>query len=110
MGDLMRHRHGNKTVLLTGGAGYVGSHVALALLQEGYEVIVLDDLSKGFAEAVTGCELVQGDTGNKDLLALLLGKRRVAAVMHFAGSTIVPGIRGRNPCGITRTILRNPAT
>ena len=81
---------GDKTVLLTGGAGYIGSHVALDLLQEGYEVIVLDDLSKGFAEAVKDCELVEGDTGNKDLLALLLGKRQVAAVMHFAGSTIVP--------------------
>ena len=81
---------GNKTVLLTGGAGYIGSHVALDLLQEGYEVIILDDLSKGFPEAVTGCELVEGDTGNKELLALLLGKRQVAAVMHFAGSTIVP--------------------
>ena len=81
---------GNRTILLTGGAGYIGSHVALDLLQEGYEVIVLDDLSKGFAAAVTGCELVQGDTGNKHLLRLLLGKRQVVAVMHFAGSTIVP--------------------
>ena len=80
----------DKTVLLTGGAGYIGSHVALDLVREGYEVIVLDDLSKGFAAAVTDCELVEGDTGNKDLLALLLGKREVAAVMHFAGSTIVP--------------------
>ena len=81
---------GDKTVLLTGGAGYIGSHVALDLVREGYEVIILDDLSKGFAEAVINCELVQGDIGNKDLLVLLLGKRRVAAVMHLAGSTIVP--------------------
>ncbi|MDE0157135.1 MAG: UDP-glucose 4-epimerase GalE [Gammaproteobacteria bacterium] len=81
---------GDKTVLLTGGAGYIGSHIALDLIREGYEVIILDDLSKGFAAAVTDCELVEGDTGNKNLLALLLGKRKVAAVMHFAGSTIVP--------------------
>ncbi len=81
---------GEKTVLLTGGAGYIGSHVALDLLQEGYEVIVLDDLSRGFAAAVTGCELIRGDTGNKELLRLLLGKRQVGAVLHFAGSTIVP--------------------
>ena len=81
---------GDRTVLLTGGAGYIGSHVALDLVREGCEVIVLDDLSKGFAAAVTDCELVEGDTGNKDLLALLLGKRQVAAVIHFAGSTIVP--------------------
>ena len=81
---------GNRTVLLTGGAGYIGSHVALDLLQEGYGVIVLDDLSKGFAAAVRGCELVEGDTGNRELLALLLGTRQVDTVMHFAGSTIVP--------------------
>ena len=81
---------GDKTVLLTGGAGYIGSHVALDLLQEGYEVIVLDDLSRGFAAAVSGCELIQGDTGNKELLGLLLDKRQIGAVMHFAGSTIVP--------------------
>ena len=80
----------DNTVLLTGGAGYIGSHVALDLVREGYEVIVLDDLSRGFAAAVTDCELVEGDTGNRELLALLLGKREVAAVMHFAGSTIVP--------------------
>ena len=81
---------GDKTVLLTGGAGYIGSHVALDLVMEGYEVIILDDLSKGFAEAVINCELVQGDTGNKDLLVLLLEKRQVGAVMHLAGSTVVP--------------------
>ena len=80
----------DNTVLLTGGAGYIGSHVALDLVREGYEVIVLDDLSRGFAAAVTDRELVEGDTGNRELLALLLGKREVAAVMHFAGSTIVP--------------------
>ena len=80
----------DNTVLLTGGAGYIGSHVALDLVREGYEVIVLDDLSRGFAAAVTDCDLVEGDTGNRELLALLLGKREVAAVMHFAGSTIVP--------------------
>ena len=81
---------GDKTVLLTGGAGYIGSHVALDLVMEGYEVIILDDLSKGFAEAVINCELVQGDTGNKDLLVLLLEKRQIGAVMHLAGSTVVP--------------------
>ena len=80
----------SKTVLLTGGAGYIGSHVALDLVKEGYEVIILDDLSKGFAEAVIDCELVQGDIGNKDLLVLLLEKRQIGAVIHLAGSTIVP--------------------
>ena len=81
---------GDKTVLLTGGAGYIGSHVALDLVREGYEVIILDDLSRGFAAAVMGCELVRADVGDKDLLGALLDNHRVSAVFHFAGSTIVP--------------------
>ena len=81
---------GDKTVLLTGGAGYIGSHVAMDLVREGYEVIILDDLSRGFAAAVMGCELVRGDVGDKDLLGALLDNHRVSAVFHFAGSTIVP--------------------
>ena len=81
---------GDKTLLLTGGAGYIGSHVARYLVKEGYEVIILDDLSRGFAAAVMDCELVRGDVGDKDLLTSLLNKHRVRAVLHFAGSTIVP--------------------
>ena len=81
---------GDKTVLLTGGAGYIGSHVAMDLVREGYEVIILDDLSRGFAAAVMGCELVRADVGDKDLLGALLDNHRVSAVFHFAGSTIVP--------------------
>ena len=77
-------------MLLTGGAGYIGSHVAMDLVREGYEVIILDDLSRGFAAAVMGCELVRADVGDKDLLGALLDNHRVSAVFHFAGSTIVP--------------------
>ena len=76
--------------MLTGGAGYIGSHVALDLLKEGYEAIILDDLSRGFAEAVTDCELVRGDAGDKELVCALLEKHRIGAVLHLAGSTIVP--------------------
>ena len=81
---------GDKAVLLTGGAGYIGSHVALDLVKEGYEVIILDDLSRGFAEAVTDCELVRGDVGDKGLVSALLDKHDIGAVLHLAGSTIVP--------------------
>ena len=80
----------NKAVLLTGGAGYIGSHVALDLLKEGYQVIILDDLSRGFAAAVTDCELVRGDVGDKGLVSALLDKHDIGAVLHLAGSTIVP--------------------
>ena len=81
---------GDRTLLLTGGAGYIGSHVARDLVNEGYEVIILDDLSRGFAAATMDCELVRGDVGDKVLLTSLLNKHRVQAVLHFAGSTIVP--------------------
>ena len=81
---------GDRTLLLTGGAGYIGSHVARDLVNAGYEVIILDDLSRGFAAATMDCELVRGDVGDKVLLTSLLNKHRVQAVLHFAGSTIVP--------------------
>jgi len=81
---------GEQAVLLTGGAGYIGSHVALDLAGEGYEVIILDDLSKGFREAAGNCELVQGDAGDRELVTSLLNTHRIGAVLHFAGSTSVP--------------------
>ena len=86
---------GNNTVLLTGGAGYIGSHVALDLVGKGYEVIVLDDLSRGFAAAVRVCELVRGDAGDRKLVCALLTERRVASVLHFAASTVVPESVGK---------------
>ena len=86
---------GNNTVLLTGGAGYIGSHVALDLVGKGYEVIVLDDLSRGFAAAVRACELVRGDAGDRELVSALLTGRRVESVLHFAASTVVPESVGK---------------
>jgi UDP-glucose-4-epimerase GalE len=71
-----------KTVLVTGGAGYVGSHCARHLAQSGYNVITLDNLSAGFRGAVTG-RLVVGDIRNFELLCELLSED-VVAVMHFA--------------------------
>ena len=84
---------GDKTLLLTGGAGYIGSHVARDLVNEGYEVIILDDLSRGFAAATLNCELVRGDVGDKVLLTSLLNKHRVQAVLHFAGFHHRAGVR-----------------
>lgn len=77
----------NPTILVTGGAGYIGSHAALALQQAGYEVIILDNLSYGHAELVRDIlkvELVIGDTRNRPLLERLFTSRQIAAVMHFA--------------------------
>ncbi len=77
-------------VLVTGGAGYIGSHVVRHLGARGERVVVLDDLSTGFADAVTCGELVIGDVGDVDLVARILASNRVDTVMHFAARTIVP--------------------
>ena len=74
-------------VLVTGGAGYVGSHVVLALGAAGRPVLVPDDLSTGRRRAVPdGVELVVGDAGDRELLATLFAPRRIRAVLHFAAS------------------------
>ena len=78
------------TVLVTGGAGYIGSHVVRQLGEAGYGVVVLDDLSTGFAEAVLHGTLVTGHTGDRELVARLLGEHEIETVMHFAAHTIVP--------------------
>ena len=77
-------------ILVTGGAGYIGSHVVKMLGRAGHDVVVLDNLSKGFADAVVHGELVVGDTGDQALVTDLLRTRRIDAVMHFAAWTIVP--------------------
>jgi NAD(P)-dependent dehydrogenase (short-subunit alcohol dehydrogenase family) len=78
-------------VLVTGGAGYIGSHMALELLDAGEEVLVLDNLSTGFRWAVPdGAKLIEGDVGNHDLVRGLLNDNAIDAVLHFAGSIVVP--------------------
>jgi UDP-glucose 4-epimerase len=81
----------SQAVLVTGGAGYIGSHAVLALKDAGREVIVLDDLSTGFPAAVPdGVELHQGDVADAAFVSELLRSRPIGAVMHFAGSISVP--------------------
>ena len=77
-------------VLVTGGAGYIGSHVVLALVDAGYGVVVLDDLSTGRHDAVPpGASLIVGNVGDRGLVKDLLEKHKIASVMHFAGSVLV---------------------
>ncbi len=77
-------------VLVTGGAGYIGSHVVRQLGEAGERVVVLDDLSTGRAEAVLHGRLVVGDVGDRRLVERLLAEHDIDTVMHFAAHTVVP--------------------
>jgi UDP-glucose 4-epimerase len=78
-------------VLVTGGAGYIGSHAVLALVDRGWPVCVIDNLTTGFRFAIPeGVPLYEGDIEDAGLLARILAEQKVGAVMHFAGSIIVP--------------------
>ena len=79
------------TVLVTGGAGYIGSHMVHALIDAGERVVVLDNLSTGFAWAVAhGATLVVAESGDQPRLAALIAEHAVDAVIHFAASIVVP--------------------
>ena len=78
------------TILVTGGAGYIGSHVVLQLRERGERVIVLDDLSRGFKQAVLDTPLIVGKVGDREKVLDLLKTYQVETVMHFAAYTIVP--------------------
>ena len=78
-------------VLVTGGAGYIGSHMVWELVDAGEEVVVLDRLSTGFEWAVAPeAKLVVGDIGDTGLVARVIAEHEVDAVIHFAGSIVVP--------------------
>lgn len=79
------------TILVTGGAGYIGSHMVHALVDAGERVVVLDDLSTGFDWAVApGAVLVNGDTGDQALVAKLIAEHGIHSIIHFAASVVVP--------------------
>jgi UDP-glucose 4-epimerase len=101
----------NSTVLVTGGAGYIGSHTVLQLVARGERVVVLDDLSTGFRQAVRDVPLVVGNVGDRALVDRLLAEHQVDTIIHFAAHTIVPEsvsnplkYYGNNTCS-TRSLL-----
>jgi UDP-glucose 4-epimerase len=90
------------TVLVTGGAGYIGSHMVHALVDAGEPVVVLDNLSTGFRAALPmNVPLFVGDVGDQDLAASIIDVHKVNAVIHFAGSIVVPDSL-RDPLGYYR--------
>ena len=100
-------------ILVTGGAGYIGSHVVQQLKETGESVVVLDNLVKGFRQAVpAGTPLIVGDVGDYALVSRLLAEHGIDTVMHFAAHTVVPEsvanplkYYGNNSCS-TRALLQ----
>ena len=88
-------------VLVTGGAGYIGSHAAKALRLDGRRVVIYDNLGEGHREAALGAELVVADTQDVARLRAVMAERKVGAVMHFAAWTAV-GESVRDPAGYYR--------
>ena len=80
----------SSTILVTGGAGYIGSHTVRQLGEAGERVVTLDNLSKGFRENVLYGDFVEGDTADRELVSKVLRDHRVDTVIHFAAHTIVP--------------------
>ena len=81
------------TVLVTGGAGYIGSHTVRQLGERGERIVVLDNLSKGFRDHVLYGDFVEGDTADRDLVSKLLADHQVETVIHFAPLPSLPGCR-----------------
>ncbi len=81
---------GQKAILVTGGAGYIGSHTARQLGNAGERIVTLDNLSTGFKQAVLFGDLIIGDTGDRELVTRILNEYDVDTVMHFAAHTVVP--------------------
>ncbi|WP_046213427.1 UDP-glucose 4-epimerase GalE [Paenibacillus wulumuqiensis] len=83
-------------ILVTGGAGYIGSHTVADLLERGEEVVVIDNLMTGHREALLGGKLYEGDLRDKELLARIFSENSITAVIHFAASSLV-GESMQNP-------------
>ncbi|HEX7770066.1 MAG TPA: UDP-glucose 4-epimerase GalE [Dokdonella sp.] len=99
--------------MVTGGAGYIGSHVVRQLGEAGEKIVVLDDLSTGFRQAVLYGELVVGNTGDSACLRQIFDRHEIDTVMHFAAHTVVPEsvanplkYYGNNTCA-SRTLLEH---
>jgi len=93
-------------ILVTGGAGYIGSHVLKALLKEGHEVVTFDNLQKGHREAVTGGKFVEGDLSDQKLLEQVMQENKIEGVIHLAADSLV-GESMENPAKYYRNNFAN---
>ena len=96
----------NETILVVGGAGYIGSHMVKVLLKADRQVVVLDDLSTGFRKLLLGGKFIQGNLGNPDILDRIFSDHRIDAVMHFAAFSQV-GESVRQPLKYYRNNVAN---
>src|SRR5215831_12140505 len=95
------------TILVTGGAGYIGSHMVHELVDAGESVVVLDNLSTGFRFLVPGSvPFVTGSTGDRALVAKTLAQHRIDTIIHFAASIVVPD-SVKDPLGYYRNNTMN---
>ena len=101
----------SRATLITGGAGYIGSHAVLAFRDAGLPVVVLDDLSTGRRDRVPGdVPLVEGDAGDAGLVGEVIRSRGIATVVHFAGSIVVPeSVPSSNGWMVTNQRCASPA-
>jgi len=102
----------NNGILVTGGAGYIGSHVVKQLGEMDERIVVLDNLSTGFPESVLYGTFIEGDIGNQALVSRIIREHKIGSVLHFAAHTIVPEsvadplkYYGNNTC-CTRNLLQ----
>jgi UDP-glucose-4-epimerase GalE len=87
--DRFSRQHGCMAILVTGGAGYIGSHTARALRRAGYEVVLYDNLSTGARRLAQGFELIEGDIADNSKLCPVLERRNIDEVLHFAAHAYV---------------------
>jgi UDP-glucose 4-epimerase len=98
------------SILITGGAGYIGSHMVYELADAGERIVVLDNLSTGFEWAVAkGVPLIIGDTGNQDLVAQIIREHKVDSIIHFAAWLVVPD-SVKDPLGYYKNNTANSRT
>lgn len=108
----------SETILVTGGCGYIGSHVIRQLSEAGRRVVVFDNLSTGFRDAlVHGEELIEGDLSDRDVLEAAFQRHSFDTVLHFAAAIIAPesvslplkyyGNNTRNTLGLLETCIKH---